>query len=348
MTGATPKASGVLMLDLLGTTLSEEERELLQEPQVGGVILFSRNYADLLQLQRLIIDIRACQPNILIAVDQEGGRVQRLRDGFTRIPPMNHFQSCIAPEGVDQRQYQLQLLEDCGWLMAAEVLACDIDFSFAPVLDLETGLSEVIGNRAFSADPERVVELANAFMRGMHSAGMATTGKHFPGHGNVSADSHTDIPVDTRSLNDIRKQDLIPFAKCIPKLDAIMPAHVIYTDVDQTCAGFSLVWLQQILRQELGFNGVIFSDDLSMAGAAAAGSLSDRIDAALGAGCDMILVCNDRPAALQALAHLNALKQAPNTRLPSMRMRQNWSRQELAECARWQRISSSFAALQIA
>jgi beta-N-acetylhexosaminidase len=338
-TGLGTEALGVLMLDLTGLVLTAEEVDLLRQPQVGGVILFSRNYFNVAQLQTLIASIRGCKPEILIAVDQEGGRVQRLRSEFTLLPPMHRFQQFCA----NDPHQAIQLARDCGWLMAAEVLSCDIDFSFAPVLDLETGLSQVIGNRAFSADPREVVTLATAFMEGMHSAGMATTGKHFPGHGNVAADSHIDIPIDPRSLREIRAEDLVPFAECIRVLDAVMPAHVIYPRVDTACAGFSTIWLQQMLRQEMGFEGVIFSDDLSMAGAAAAGTLSQRVDAALHAGCDMILVCNDRSAALEALTHLQHRNEPLNKRLPRMQKRQVWSRSKLTESAQWQRISSRLA-----
>ena len=338
-TGSETKALGVLMLDLTGLVLTAEEADLLRQPQVGGVILFSRNYLNVAQLQNLTASIRSCKPDILIAVDQEGGRVQRLRSEFTLLPRMHRFQEFCR----DVPEQAVQLAHDCGWLMAAEVLSCDIDFSFAPVLDLETGLSQVIGNRAFSADPQEVVVLAKAFMEGMHSAGMATTGKHFPGHGNVAADSHIDIPIDPRPLREIRAQDLIPFAECVKVLDAVMPAHVIYPRVDSVCAGFSTIWLQQMLRQELGFDGVIFSDDLSMAGAAAAGALPQRVDAALQAGCDMILVCNDRAAALQALAHLQQRDEPLNKRLPRMQKRQDWSRSKLIESEKWQRVNSKLA-----
>ncbi len=328
----TAPALGVLMLDLQGLDLQPQERELLRDPQVGAVILFSRNYASRAQLEDLVSAIRECRPELLLAVDQEGGRVQRLREGFTRLPPMHSFQRLWQGKG----EHALQLAQDCGWLMAAEVLASDIDFSFAPVLDLYTQLSQIIGDRAFDADPQRAAELAAAFMDGMHDAGMATTGKHFPGHGNVAADSHLAIPVDERDLQTIRQLDLIPFEKCLSRLDAIMPAHVIYPRVDPACAGFSRRWLQDILRQELGFEGVIFSDDLSMAGAAAAGGLPQRVDAALDAGCDMILVCNDRAAALQALQRLHEREQPPSRRLPAMRARQSWTHADLQASARWQ------------
>ncbi|MDO8271290.1 MAG: beta-N-acetylhexosaminidase [Gammaproteobacteria bacterium] len=327
------RAPGVLMLDLYGLQLQAEERDLLRSPQVGGVILFARNYADPVQLRALTAEMRACNPDLLIAVDQEGGRVQRLQKGFTRLPPMLRFSRCWDEDS----GYAIEQAMQCGWLMAAEVLASGIDFSFAPVLDLHTGLSQVIGNRAFAADPERVSVLARAFMSGMHDAGMATTGKHFPGHGNVAADSHTDIPVDTRTLAQIHEQDLQPFARCLGLLDAVMPAHVIYEKVDSACAGFSKYWLQTVLRGELGFDGVIFSDDLVMAGATAAGGMEQRVDAALGAGCDMILVCNDREQALRALAHLESLQMPGNPHLTRMQHRQRWTPELLEQSEQWGR-----------
>ena len=321
------------MLDLHGLQLQAAERDLLNAAQVGGVILFARNYADPQQLQALTAEIRACNPELLIAVDQEGGRVQRLQKGFTRLPPMLEFSRCWEEDPGLSIEQAMQ----CGWLMAAEVLASGIDFSFAPVLDLHSGLSQIIGNRAFASDPQRVSILAGAFMSGMHDAGMATTGKHFPGHGNVVADSHTDIPIDSRSLVQIREQDLQPFARCVERLDAVMPAHVIYQQVDPACAGFSKYWLQTILRGELGFDGVIFSDDLVMAGAAAAGGMEQRIDAALSAGCDMILVCNDRNQALRALEHLERLAVPGNPRLQRMQRRQHWTPALLQQSEQWGR-----------
>ncbi|MCB1664363.1 MAG: beta-N-acetylhexosaminidase [Pseudomonadales bacterium] len=347
MTQANPDSSsttlppGVLMLDLAGTALTDEERELLRSPVVGGVILFARNYVDPEQVQALNADIRACRPDILIAVDQEGGRVQRLRSGYTRLPPMAR----LAQLWHSDRVAAATLSEQAGWLMAAEMLSAGFDFSFAPVLDLDTGLSEVIGDRAFGSTPEQVAELARAFMRGMHEAGMATTGKHFPGHGSVQADSHLALPVDDRPLEQIRAFDLAPFVACRDLLDGIMPAHVLYQAVDPHCAGFSPFWLQTILRQELGFDGVIFSDDLVMAGAAAAGGIRERVDAALKAGCDMVLVCNDRAMALEAKAHLEATAHPGNSRLLRMRRARSWNREDLLGSDDWQQARARIDAL---
>lgn len=334
-------APGVLMLDLMGLQLTEDEEALLASQVVGGVILFARNYESPEQVLALTTAIRACQPQILIAVDQEGGRVQRLIDGYTRLPAMGVFASRWR-EAPEQTQ---ALAKQVGWLMAAEMLSAGFDFSFAPVLDINIGLSQVIGERAFGSDAEQVAALANAFMEGMHEAGMATTGKHFPGHGSVQADSHLEVPIDDRPLELIRGADLEAFLACRHSLDAVMPAHVIYPQVDPDCAGFSTFWLQDILRGEMDFDGVIFSDDLVMAGAATVGGIEARIDAALAAGCDMVLVCNDRPLALAAKAHLEAKGVAPNPRLRRMQRRSMWQREQLMSSARWTQAHAIVARL---
>ena len=336
---------GVLMLDIEGKVLTAEERDLLQNPSVGGVILFARNVAEPEQVADLNAAIREVRPNILLAVDQEGGRVQRLKDGFTRLPPM----LLLGQHWHLHQQEALALAKETGWLMATEVLACGFDISFAPVLDLHTGRSEVIGNRAFAAETDTLVALASAFMDGMHEAGMATTGKHFPGHGSVEADSHLALPVDERPLSQIREQDLIPFQRCIKQLDAVMPAHVIYSQADAHCAGFSRFWLQTVLRGELGFDGVIFSDDLVMEAAAAAGGMPQRVEQALRAGCDMLLVCNNRSAALEALSALeNGLGALidPNSaaRLQRMQRRQILQWQRLQQNSRWQQVQQQLQA----
>ncbi|WP_145142864.1 beta-N-acetylhexosaminidase [Pseudomonas duriflava] len=303
---------GSLMLDVDGTWLTAEDRQLIRQPEVGGLILFARNIEHPRQVRELCAAIRAERPNLLLAVDQEGGRVQRLRQGFVRLPAMRSFAA---------HEQAASLAEACGWLMATEVLASGLDFSFAPVLDLDHGRSAVIGQRAFEGNPGRAVQLAGAFIRGMHSAGMAATGKHFPGHGWAEADSHVAIPTDERDLEQIRNTDLVPFQRLAATLDAVMPAHVIYPHVDAQPAGFSRRWLKEILRGELGFHGVIFSDDLSMAGAHIVGDAASRIEAALSAGCDMGLVCNDRAAAELALMTLQRLGTSPPSRLKIMRGR---------------------------
>lgn len=285
----------LVMLDIAGTSLTEEDRELLLHPAVGGIIFFSRNIEDRTQLCGLSSQVRALRPDLLQAIDQEGGRVQRLRDGVVRLPAMRRISETFAGDEARLASYCL------GRLMASEVQANGLDISFAPVLDLDYGNSSIIGDRSFGADADTVISLAGAFIQGMRNAGMAATGKHFPGHGHVVADSHLDLPRDLRCADEIRAQDLKPFAALADRLAGIMPAHVAYEAVDAQPAGFSAVWLQQVLRRELGFKGVIFSDDLSMAGARAAGSPADGAEAALVAGCDMVLVCNDREAAVSVV-----------------------------------------------
>lgn len=310
--------TGVLMLDLEGLTLTPEEANTLQAPEVGGLILFSRNFDGPEQLRELMGRIRELRPDLLVAVDQEGGRVQRFRDGFTRLPPM----STLGRRWLDNPHRAIAQAHEIGWLMATELRQFDIDISFAPVLDLDWGQSSVIGDRAFGQTAEAVIELAGGIMAGMHEAGMAATGKHFPGHGWVKADSHLELPVDERSFAQIEEQDLRPFDALIRRgLDGVMPAHVVYRDACSAPAGFSTFWLQQILRQRLRFDGVIFSDDLSMEGARQAGGYADRCDRALAAGCDMVLVCNDPEGAREVLAHLQQQDVAASHRLARMRAR---------------------------
>ncbi len=309
-------AIGALMLDLVGTQMTDEERELLQQPEVGGLILFSRNYENPHQLSRLMRSIRDIRSDLIVAVDQEGGRVQRFREGFTTLPPMATLGKQYQTNPTEARSTAKEL----GWLMATELRAFDIDISFAPVLDIDWQQSSVIGDRAFASNPEALTELSSAFMQGMHEAGMAATGKHFPGHGWVAADSHLELPIDGRSEAELEAADILPFKSLIKQgLDAIMPAHVVYEQVDSEPAGFSNYWLKHKLRAQLGFEGVIFSDDLTMEGASIAGSYADRCQKALQAGCDMVLVCNQPDAAKEVL---NWLKQQPswiNPRIAKMR-----------------------------
>lgn len=325
-----PLAIGPVMIDIEGHELSMLDKEKISHPNTGALILFARNYDHPQQIQALVKAIRAARKgDILIAVDQEGGRVQRFQTGFTRLPPAAVYSQ------------QPELAETAGWLMAAELLAVDVDFSFAPVLDVDCGVSAIIGNRSFSPDSEQAATLAAAFRRGMQSAGMAATGKHFPGHGAVALDSHLTLPIDTRSLEDIRRKDLIPFQKLIELgLEAIMPAHVVYPEVDEWPAGFSQRWLQQILRGELGFEGAIFSDDLSMAGAAGVGDFMDRARLAQHAGCDMLLVCNNASAAEQVLDNLPCKNnQDRERRLQAMRGRRPFNPQDLFKSEQWQQAS---------
>jgi len=318
------------MFDLQGPELMSGERDLLAHPAAGGVILFTRNYTSREQLARLVAAVRAVRdPPLLVAVDQEGGRVQRFRPGFTALPP------CGALGRLDDKDPQRAraMAREYGWLMAIELRTLGVDFSFAPVLDLGSGVSQVIGDRAFHPNPRTVTRLAQAYLDGMHEAGMAGVGKHFPGHGSVAADSHCEIPVDRRSLEAITSADLAPFVGLVHAgLDAIMPAHVIYPEVDAAPAGFSEVWLRQVLRQDLGFEGAIFSDDIDMAGARGAGAHSERAQRALAAGCDMVLMCN-RPRALAGvLDALSALREPlSEARLARMRGRAVASERALEE-----------------
>jgi len=281
---------GPVMLDLGGLTLTAQERERLHHPAVGGVILFARNFESPRQLMELTGELRTLRsPELLVAVDQEGGRVQRFQNGFTRIPAMRAFGRRWA-SGAKEAQ---NLAQAAGYVIAVELRSHGVDFSFAPVLDVDFGASSIIGDRAFSDDPAIIAMLAQAFVSGLKSGGVAAVGKHFPGHGYVKADSHVDVPVDERPLEAIEAADLQPYRGLIGRgLDAVMPAHVIYAAVDSRPAGFSPVWLRDILRGRLGFEGMIFSDDLSMEGASVAGGPLERAHAALEAGCDMVLLCN--------------------------------------------------------
>lgn len=299
-----PDSLGYVMLDVQGKSLTAEDRDRLMHPQTGGVILFSRNYDSPQQVTALCAEIHALrEPHMLIAVDHEGGRVQRFREGFTRLPPMR----ALGEIWDEHPQRARRLAHDAGFVLAAELRACGVDLSFTPVLDLDFGNSAIIGNRAFHSQPQAVCELAVGLMEGLRQGGMAAVGKHFPGHGYVAADSHTDIPVDDRGYAELEVADLVPFEHMIRHdLAGIMPAHVIYPKIDDKPAGFSRIWLADILRNRMQFQGVIFSDDLNMEGARVAGTIVERGEAAIEAGCDMVLVCNNPAAADELLEGLRA------------------------------------------
>ena len=291
MTGPLALPRGPVVLGVEGHALTDADRRRLAHPLVGGVILFARNYADRAQLAALTAQIRALRtPHLLVCVDHEGGRVQRFRDGFTAIPAMRtlgeRWDGDVAGAAAEA--------ERLGTVIARELRAHGVDFSFTPVLDLDYGASTVIGSRAFHANPNAAAHLAACLRRGLDAGGCPAVGKHFPGHGFVAADSHTDVPVDERPLAELLAADLVPFAVLARAgLEGVMPAHVVYPAVDAVPAGYSRVWLQDVLRGRLGFDGLVFSDDLGMAGAFTAGDIVARADAAVAAGCDMVLTCNE-------------------------------------------------------
>lgn len=312
---------GPVVLDVVGIELTQEDRERLMHPLAGGVILFSRNYDSPEQLACLTTDIHALRsPPLIVAVDHEGGRVQRFRKGFTAIPPMREL-----GKAWDQNRPQARhLAHDVGFILAAELRAHGIDLSFTPVLDVDYGNSSVIGDRALHSDPQAIVELGRALVQGLREGGMNAVGKHFPGHGHVSADSHRELPIDDRPYSVIEGSDLVPFRRLIESgIGGIMPAHVIYPQVDRWPAGFSQAWLRNILRGQLGFDGIVFSDDLNMQGASVAGDIVERAAVALAAGCDMILACNSATAADELLDRLDyAMPAVSLARLARMHGRQ--------------------------
>jgi beta-N-acetylhexosaminidase len=337
---------GPVMLDLEGAALGADDRRRLLHPLAGGVILFSRNFIDPAQLDRLTAEIRTLRnPPLLIAVDHEGGRVQRFRDGFTVLPAMAE----LGRSWDENPRQALRLAQDLGFVLAAELRAHGVDLALAPVLDVDHGMSEVIGDRAFHSDPRAIADLARALLQGFKQAGMSGVGKHFPGHGHVQADSHHASPVDERSYEEIEAVDLVPFRRLIEAgLGGIMPAHVIFPKVDELPAGYSAVWLKTILRERLGFGGVIFSDDLSMEGAGVAGGVIERATAALGAGCDMVLICNNPKGTdelLEGLRHpMPAVSLARLARLHGRQRPQTMD--ALREDARYARALDSVAAIR--
>ena len=288
-----------LMIDIEGPFLNQEDIELIGSPHVGGLILFERNFLDRNQITDLCFEIKSKKPEIIIAVDQEGGRVQRFKKGFSQIPPMQRLGDLVSYD----KYAGLDLCKNAGWLIASELIASGIDLSFSPVLDLDQDLSSIIGDRAFSDQIDIVIECARAFIFGMNEAGMACVGKHFPGHGSISEDSHLEKPIDRRALNEIEKKDLIPFKELINNLDGIMTAHILFPEVDERITTFSKIWIKQILKEQMKFEGMIFSDDLSMEGTNEFKSFYDKTKNAIISGCEMILICNNREGAKDALKY---------------------------------------------
>ena len=325
---------GPLMVDLVGTVLTDEEREMLSHPKVGGVILFTRNFYSIDQLTELISTIHGLrEPRLLVAVDHEGGRVQRFTEGFTRLPPATKYGELYNRDPGSART----MAATVGWLMAAELRSVGVDFSFAPVLDLAHGVSGVIGDRALHRSPDVVADLAHHLMSGMRRVDMEAVGKHFPGHGGVKEDSHTSLPVDRRRIVDIQAEDLVPFERLIHYgLAGIMPAHVIYDAADSRPAGFSPYWIGHVLRNQLGFQGAVFTDDLSMEAAHFAGDFLQRTTAALEAGCDMVLICNHPEGAVEALAGLqNYENAAAQVRLARFHGRRRVDYKDLRKSSEW-------------
>lgn len=333
---------GFVMLDVAGLSLDAEDIELLSNPKVGGLILFARNFSSTDQLAQLTDSIKAVSPTIIIAVDHEGGRVQRFHEGFSTVPAMRNLGLLYA-----KNQHQaLTTAEHIGWLIGAELLSYKIDISFTPVLDIDHDISQVIGDRAFSSQPQVIVDVANALIRGMHNAGMAATGKHFPGHGGVGIDSHIGIPRDSRSLMELESSDLIPFKLLTNSLDAVMPAHVIYSEIDENPAGFSRFWLTEILRNKLGFKGAILSDDLSMEGASIGGSYIQRAELALSAGCDMVLACNNRKGAIGIVDNVDFNSTESSMRLNKLRGAKNYCRNNLHLTPSWQKAHKALSLIK--
>ena len=274
------------MISIEGMTLSSSDKDLIRNRHVGGIILFTRNFYSQPQIEELCSEIKNIKNNIIIAVDQEGGRVQRFNGEYTQLPSMQVLGNyCISNNNYS-------FAADVGWLMSLELIASGVDISFAPVLDVDRNTSSIIGNRSFSNKPQNVVDIASHFIQGMREAGMQATGKHFPGHGGIKEDSHIAEPIDIRSHNELMDTDLKPFIELKDKLSAVMTAHITYPDIDNVCVSFSKIWLKNVLQNDIGFNGVIFSDDLTMKGAGNR-SMDEKAIKALNAGCDMVLVCND-------------------------------------------------------
>ncbi|MDC0420367.1 beta-N-acetylhexosaminidase [Gammaproteobacteria bacterium] len=320
----TQNLFGRLMISIDGTTLSSSDKDLIRNRHVGGIILFTRNFHSQPQIKELCSEIKNIKNNIIIAVDQEGGRVQRFNGEYTQLPSMQVLGDyCISNN-------DNSFAADVGWLMSLELIASGVDISFAPVLDVDRNTSSIIGNRSFSNKPQNVVDIASHFIQGMSEAGMQATGKHFPGHGGIKEDSHIAEPIDIRSHNELMDTDLKPFIELKDKLSAVMTAHITYPDIDNVCVSFSEIWLKNILQNNIGFNGVIFSDDLTMKGAGNT-SMDEKAIKALNAGCDMVLVCNDYKGANSVINRFEKEDIDLNSRIGMMQKTKTCNWDDLAD-----------------
>ena len=312
------------MISIDGTTLSSLDKDLIRNRHVGGIILFTRNFHSQPQIEELCSEIKNIKKNIIIAVDQEGGRVQRFNGEYTQLPSMQ----VLGDYCISNNDYSFAA--DVGWLMSLELIASGVDISFAPVLDVDRNTSSIIGNRSFSNKPQNVVDIASHFIQGMSEAGMQATGKHFPGHGGIKEDSHIAEPIDIRSHNELMDTDLKPFIELKDKLSAVMTAHITYPDIDNVCVSFSKIWLKNVLQNNIGFNGVIFSDDLSMKGAGNT-SMDEKAIKALNAGCDMVLVCNDYKGANSVINRFEKEDIDLNSRIGMMQTTKTCNWDDLAD-----------------
>ena len=315
---------GRLMISIDGTTLSSSDKDLIRNRHVGGIILFTRNFHSQPQIEELCSEIKNIKNNIIIAVDQEGGRVQRFNGEYTQLPSMQ----VLGDYCISNNDYSFAA--DVGWLMSLELIASGVDISFAPVLDVDRNTSSIIGNRSFSNKPQNVVDIASHFIQGMSEAGMQATGKHFPGHGGIKEDSHIAEPIDIRSHNELMDTDLKPFIELKDKLSAVMTAHITYPDIDNVCVSFSEIWLKNVLQNDIGFNGVIFSDDLTMKGAGNT-SMDEKAIKALNAGCDMVLVCNDYKGANSVINRFEKEDIDLNSRIGMMQKTKTCNWDDLAD-----------------
>tara|TARA_B100001113_G_scaffold199449_1_gene163400 strand:+ start:49 stop:1059 length:1011 start_codon:yes stop_codon:yes gene_type:complete len=313
---------GRLMLDIDDKSLSIEDKKLISNKHVGGLIFFSKNFESFQQISNLVKEVREIKENILIAVDQEGGRVQRLNNEFTKIPSMQEI-ARFAKEHNDS-----SICKDIGWLISSELIATGIDINFAPVLDIDESTSSIIGNRAFSNNSDEVTSMASDYIDGMHEAGMSSTGKHFPGHGGVIEDSHKELPEDIRQLDDLMDFDMKPYIKLASKLDAIMCAHILFPNIDKSIPSFSEHWIKEILRNKIKYDGLIFSDDLTMLGAGGE-PCSEKARKSIQAGCDMVLVCNNRKEIEGVINVFDEIGVEPSERLSKMKKSTNIDWNEL-------------------